>query len=91
VIRETLAMEMRRGGRKAVPARGRMPYGGPQPDFNPNAVDDDDFAFLGAPPDMSPEEMEDMRRGEDDVPETAADLALRIGHDHRRKMGYRGY
>ena len=48
------------------------------------------------PSDMYDEEMggeddwTDYETGEDDVPFGAADVALKIGHDHRRKRAQRG-
>ena len=51
------------------------------------------------PSDMYDEEMADemggddwvdYETGEDDVPFGAADVALKIGHDHRRKRAQRG-
>jgi hypothetical protein len=53
------------------------------------------------PSDMYDEEMEDEMgapddffgdyvTGEDDVPFGAADVAMKIGHDHRRKRAQRG-
>ncbi len=39
---------------------------------------------------MGGDDWADYETGEDDVPFGAADVALKIGHDHRRKRAQRG-
>ena len=39
---------------------------------------------------MTDDDWADYETGEDDVPFGAADVALKIGHDHRRKRAQRG-